>query len=149
MKKLCLVLGLAFSVALSAAVSGLPEKGAKCPVCRMNVTADSKTAYSAVRTEKGKAETVHLCSYSCAHAFHRRDPKGALQAHDFETGEAVPAESAWYVVKSTAIASQVDFSMPPVVGAFKDEARAQAFQKKLGDGRVVQGLSSVEKQYAE
>lgn len=146
MKPLLLALCL-FAATSWGAVVGLPEGTTKCPVCRMEMTQKSKTVYS-TRTEKaGKPETLHLCSYSCAHAFHTKRPEGSLFAHDFETGEAVPSAAAWYVVKSQKIDEEVEFGMAPIVAAFKDEARAKALQEKLKDGKVVHGLSAVEAAY--
>ena len=126
--------------------SALPGK---CPVCRMNVTAESKTLFSTTRPADGKETTVHLCSYSCAHATHKARPNAPIFAHDFETGEALGAADAWYVVKSAKVVELVEFPMPPVVAAFKDEARARALQQKLKDCAVVHGISAVDKTYAK
>ncbi len=146
MKSLLLALCLFASTAFSA-VLGLPEGSNKCPVCRMEMTQKSKTVYSTKTEKVGKPETMHLCSYSCAHAFHLKRPEGALFAHDFETGEAVSSAEAWYVVKSQKIDEEVEFGMAPIVAAFKDEARAKALQAKLRDGKVVHGLTAVETAY--
>jgi hypothetical protein len=147
MKTLLLAILLGVGPSILGAVVGLPEGGAKCPVCRMDVTSQSKTVYSATREAHGKKEPLHLCSYSCAHAFHAKRPEGELFAHDFETGEAVPSADAWYLVKSKKIDGEVEFGMAPIVAAFKDEARAKALQEKLKDGKVVHGLAAVEKTY--
>ena len=146
MKALFFLFALLTPLSIFGAISNLAAD-TKCPVCRMEISQQPKTAYSTVRDEKGKKETVHLCSYSCAHAFHTAKPQGALDAHDFETGEAVGANDAWYVVKSKKIDVEVGFSMAPIIAAFKDEARAKAFQEKLKDGKVVHGLPAVESTY--
>jgi hypothetical protein len=147
MKRLFFLLLAALATPLWANVAGLPEAGGKCPVCRMNITARSKAVFSTTRPEGGQEKTVHLCSYSCAHANHKGRPDAPLFAHDFETGEAVRAADAWYVVKSAKVGDLVEFAMPPVVAAFKDEGQAKALQQKLKDGAVVHGISAVDKTY--
>lgn len=146
MKALLFAVSLWLAAPAFAAIVGL-SAGAKCPVCRMEITPQSKTVYSTTAEKGGKKETLHLCSYSCAHAFHTKRPEGQLDAHDFETGEAVPSTAAWYVVKSRKIDEEVGFGMAPIIAAFKDEVRAKALQQKLQDGQVVHGLAAVETTY--
>ncbi len=147
MKSLIFVLSMALAQVAWGLVPGLSPQGTKCPVCRMTVTPSSKTVYSSRRDSGEKAELVHYCSYSCAHAFHHRKPDSPLFTHDFETGDSVSSADAWYVVKSKKIDNEVDFAMAPIVVSFADEARAKAFQLKLGDGKVVQGWKAVEQTY--
>ena len=127
---------LSLSLPVWGVLAGLPAGGAKCPVCRMKIGPESKTVFSALRVEAGKETLVHVCSYSCAHALHKKRPESPITAYDFESGEAVSASDAWYVVKSQKVADQVEFGMPPVVAAFKDEVKAKALQQKVNEGAV-------------
>lgn len=147
MKSTLFAFFLSCALPLWAAIPGIPATGTKCPVCRMNIGPESKTAYSSTRMEAGKETVVHVCSYSCAHALHKKRPESPLMAHDFETGQPVKADEAWYVVKSAKISERVEFGMPPVVAAFQDETKAKALQETLKDGTVVHGLGAVDKSY--
>lgn len=134
-----LALLLGFATAVQAAI----PQGAKCPVCRMPVTTETRTAYSAERDR----EPTHFCSYSCAHAFHKKRPGSPLFARDYHTGAEIPAAEAWYLVKSARIAEEVEFGMAPVVVAFKDEMHARSLQARLKDGIVVRGIAAVDRTY--
>jgi YHS domain-containing protein len=114
-----------------------------CPVCGMHFKEDAKTSFESVRDGK----PIHLCSFSCARRVHKKTPAAALKARDFETGAALDARTAWFLVKSKNVLKELDFDMPPSIVAFATEDAAKKARARLKDGEVVKGFDAVEKAY--
>ncbi len=120
-------------------VSVASAKEADCVVCGMKVKEGARVGFEAVHENKA----IHFCSFACASAFHKKHPDSALRAFNYLGGEPVDAAKAFYLVKSKGLLKEVEFGMPPVVAAFSSKADAEGAAKRLGDGKVVQGLESV------
>lgn len=116
---------------------------AKCPICNMVIQKDSKTAFESVRENK----PVHVCSFSCAHRFHKRFPDAEIFVKDYVSGKRISAKVAFFLVKSKNILKEIDFEMPPTVVAFSTEADAKKVKARLGDGELVQGFDALQKVY--
>jgi hypothetical protein len=141
MKSLWIVLG---TLGLLFAFYSQAEPS-KCAVCGMEVSAKSRTSYSAAKA----GTPVKLCSFVCAHSFHEKFPAAKLSATDFLTGKSIPADAAYYMVKSKTLAARKDleFEMPPPIVAFGNETEAKKFQSELKDGEILKGFPAVEKKY--
>jgi len=132
---LCLGLGY---FAFAAAATQLT-----CAICGMPLEARAKTSFESTRNGK----PVAFCSFACAMRFHRESPKTPLRAYDFETGKAIDALDAYFLVKAKGALKDLGETMPPVVPAFATEADAQKKQKELHEGHVVHGLDAAGKVY--
>lgn len=113
----------------------------KCLACGMDVAQGAKGGFESKKEQK----PVHLCSFACAQAFHKRAPETPLFAYDFSTGNQVDVKLAYFLVKSKNILKEVEFGMPPFVAAFSDEISAKKTQTRLKDAEVVKGYEALEK----
>jgi len=116
----------------------------ECPVCGMQFSDKAKTSFFA--THDGKP--VHLCSFACAAKLADRDPKAPFTAVDFASGKSLPADSAYFLIRSKKLLKELEFDMPPSVVAFTDEKAAKEKAKSLGDGEIVQGWPALKKALA-
>ncbi len=123
--------------------SATTSYAADCPVCGMHFKDGAKTSFETVKDGK----PVHVCSFSCARRVHKKMPEAPLKAVDFETGSAVDAKSAWFLVKSKNVLKELEFDMPPSVVAFSKEEQAKKARERLKDGEIVKGIDAVEKAY--
>jgi len=117
------------------------ETKPRCSICGMFVV--DKAAISFEGQRDGKP--VPFCSFSCAHAFHRKYPESALLAFDYVSHTALPVEKAFYVIKSEKLASEFKLAMAPVVIAFAKESDAKAAKERVKEGEVVAGFAAVAK----
>ena len=115
----------------------------RCSLCRMRVKDDSKTHF--VVSHDGK--THHMCSFICAKHYRKRFPKSEIFIHDYSTNKRVPADKAYFIVKSKNLESQLHFGMPPAVVGFSKKSLAEELKTQLKDGKVVRGFHEIEKQF--
>lgn len=116
---------------------------ARCPVCGMDVKAESKTKLQFT----AKESKTEVCSFVCASRFSKKHADQELLAPDFKKGEWVAAKTAFFLVKSKNLLKQTDVPMLPGVVAFKNEPDALEMKKSLGDGEVVQGFDAAVRVY--
>lgn len=118
----------------------------QCAVCGMPVKANSKTRFDSTRDGK----PVTFCSFSCAHGFHKKFPKEHLEGHDFDTGQPVYVQSAFFLAKSENIfnlVKELEFGMQPTVVAFAKEGAARKVREQVRDGEVIKGFEALQKLY--
>lgn len=118
----------------------------QCAICVMPVKADSKTRFDSTRNGK----PVTFCSFSCAHGFHKKFPGERLEGHDFETGQPVDVQSAFFLAKSENIfnlVKELEFGMQPTVIAFAKEGAAKKIKEQVKDGEVIKGFEALKKLY--
>jgi len=114
---------------------------AECPICGMHFSATAKTSYLTTHENK----PLHLCSFSCAAKLSDRHASATFTAIDFSSGKKIPAESAYFLIRSKKLLTELEFDMPPSVVAFADAEVAKAKQQALGDGEVIRGWKSLKK----
>ncbi len=127
--------------AVATNASGVESAKAACPVCGMHFSSTARTSFFG--THDG--QHVHLCSFSCAAKLSDRDSKATFTAVDFTSGKPVPAESAYFLIRSKKLLKELEFDMPPSVVAFSDEKAAKDKAKSLGDGEVLKGWEPLKK----
>ena len=110
-----------------------------CEICHMSMTPKAPTSYMA--TQKGKA--VPLCSYSCAHRFHKKYPHEPLKCFGYGAGKELDTAQAYFAFKSPTLDRAYNDTMLPVVVAFESECMAK---KVAPDGKIVQGFEKIEAQ---
>jgi hypothetical protein len=115
-----------------------------CDACGMKIAAQARN-HVALKMESQETKTMHFCSLSCLKKAQKHLPAGKVELSDFNHPERlIPAEKAFYLVNSEKIKAEMgDMVMPPYVGVFATRPEADAAQKKLGDGSIVQGLENV------
>lgn len=123
---------------LAASALGAVEKP-RCSVCGMYVVDRPPHAYLGDRN--GKA--TPFCSFACALAYRRKTPDAPLKAFASGSGKEIPADDAYYVIRSEKLASRFRFAMAPVVIAYALESDAKKAQAEAGDGEVVKGFQGV------
>jgi YHS domain-containing protein len=114
-----------------------------CVVCGMETKPGSKTAFESAKDGK----PVRFCSFSCAHAFHKKFPKEKMGAKDYETGKDLDTHSAYFLVGSENILKEIEFGMPPAIVAFEKEDPAKKAQARLKDGEIIKGFDALGKKY--
>jgi len=114
-----------------------------CPICGMEVKAESRTQFEVNLSQEKK----HFCSLSCVETYAKRHSSEPVFLFDYETGEKIAAESAYFLARSEKLMKEIEFQMPPTVVGFKKKETAEKHQKRLGDGKIVQGLESLKKEF--
>jgi nitrous oxide reductase accessory protein NosL len=121
------------------------QKTPSCAVCNMKVTESSKTFTAYLPKVSGMGPS-HFCDIGCA--IQSRNNECATRqmtfdsnaiVYDFHTGEAVPAEKAFFAFKST-------FRTPMGYGivAFKDKTEAEKFALEHGKVKVIRWFELVD-----
>lgn len=131
---------LLFGLLQNTASSG---EAFKCAICGMEFREKAKTAFESAPDGK----PIHFCSYACIHRFHERYKDAPIFAHDFETGNRIEANTAFFLIKSKNVLKELDFDMPPSVVAFSKKESAEKAQSRLKDGEIVTGYAALEKVY--
>ena len=137
---LLLVWGAASSWGFDAAAAGTLE----CPICGMHFKATARTSFLAQYEKK----PLNLCSFACATKLSDRQSGATFQVLDFASGNLIDAEKAFFLIKSKNLLKELEFDMPPSVVAFAQKAQAQAKQKAIGDGEVINGWKDLKKNLA-
>jgi copper chaperone NosL len=140
---------IAFLLALLVSVGTISADEAKktpsCAVCNMKVTESSKK-FSAYLPNVSGMGPSHFCDIGCA--VQSRNNECATRqmtfdsnaiVYDFLTGEAIPAEKAFFAFKST-------FRTPMGYGimAFRDKAGAEKFAAEHGKVKVIRWFELVD-----
>ncbi|MHB8844533.1 MAG: nitrous oxide reductase accessory protein NosL [Nitrospirota bacterium] len=142
-----LIIALLFSLFLSAgaAFAAEAQKTPVCAQCNMKVTDAEKKASVSLPNVKGMGPS-HFCDIGCAVQSRNNECAtrqmifdGNAIVYDFLTGEAVPAEKAFFVFKSS-------FRTPMGYGvvAFKDKAEAEKFAAEHGKAKVIKWFELVD-----
>lgn len=132
-----------FSLTMLLPSFSLADDRPRCSVCGMFV--EEKAAISFVGEKDGKA--TPFCSFTCALAFHRKYPDASLKAFDYHNHQAIPAEKAYYIIRSEKLAKEYKLAMAPVVIAFATEPGAKLAREKVKEGEILAGFSAVAKEF--
>jgi copper chaperone NosL len=135
---------LVFTVCFSAP-AGETSKSPVCASCNMKAT-DTERNLSAYLPNVPGMGPSHFCDIGCA--VQSRNNECATRqmtfdsnavVYDFTTGEAVPAEKAFFAFRSS-------YRTPMGYGivAFKDKAQAEKFATEHGKGRVIRWFELVD-----
>ncbi len=113
----------------------------RCSICGMFVEENSPISFKGDRN----GQPVLFCSFSCAHAFHKKYPDATLTTFDYHSHQAIPADKAYFLIKSEKLASEYKFAMAPVVTSFATEQGAKMAKERVKEGEIVAGFSAVAK----
>ena len=130
---------------LGATLAEEARKAPACAQCNMKVTDADRKVSAYLPNVQGMGPS-HYCDLGCA--VQSRNTECATRqmtfdanavVYDFLTGEAVPAEKAFFVFKSS-------FRTPMGYGivAFKDKAEADTFAAEHGKAKVIRWFELVE-----
>lgn len=131
-----IIIGFFFAVSLAFGSS-------TCPVCGMEVKPESRTQFEMSHSK----DTKHFCSLSCVETYSKKYSTEPVYLFDYETGEKIPAAGAYFLARSEKLLKELEFEMPPTVVGFKRKESAEKHQKRLGDGKVIQGFESLKKEF--
>ena len=131
--------------ACSPVMAGEAPRSPVCALCNMKV-ADTEKKLSVFMPNVSGMGPSHFCDIGCAVqsrnnecATRQMTFDGNAVAYDFPSGEAVPVEKAFFVLKT-------DIKTPMGYGivVFKDKAMAEKFASEHGKGRVVRWFELVD-----
>lgn len=147
MRSISLIIAFLFALLVSAgaAFAAEAQKTPACAQCNMKVT-DAEKKVSVYLPNVSGMGPSHFCDIGCA--VQSRNNECATRqmtfdsnavVHDFLTGEALPAENAFFAFKST-------FRTPMGYGivAFKDKAEAEKFAAEHGKVKVIRWFELVD-----
>ncbi|NBX93159.1 MAG: hypothetical protein EB120_04975 [Proteobacteria bacterium] len=131
--------GLLFFALLTA----LSFAGVRCVICGMDVKPGSKTQFTVVESQ----EERRFCSLACVDSYLKRKPTREVYVFDYGSGEKIPASDAVFIARSEKLLKELEFEMPPTVIGFTNKEDAEKHQKRLGDGKLIQGFEALRKEF--
>ena len=128
---------IGFLITLSSIAAGL-----KCEICGMLIEENGRNH---IHLEHESKPGLHVCSPTCASKARKYDAKfNKSEVRNFNKPEQVlVGEQAFFLAKSEKIKADMGkLAMAPYLAAFATKTKAEAAQKKYGDGQVVEGLEN-------